>query len=99
LLTNFHSLLRLIAGIFVIADRMFWAPQVAHQDEEALLFKMQAAVTLYRSVDEEVLKGVIRETFSPSFPTSIDEAHATGERLTILVQERCHAARSQQASH
>jgi len=93
--TNFHSVLCVIAGVFMVADRMFWTSnrEVARPDQAALLSETQAALALYQSVDKEVVTSAIRERFSSSLPADWDEVKAIGERLTELVQERCHTAR------
>jgi len=93
--TNFHSALCIVAGVFIVADQVFWTSNrdVSRPDQTTLLSEMRAALALYQSVHKEVVTSHIREGFSSSFPTDEHEMRAIGGRLAKVVQERCRAAR------
>jgi len=84
LATNFHSMLCLVAGVFIVADRVFWTSNragVARPGREARLPEMRAALGFYQSVYQEAVANAIR-----GFPTDSGETEAIGQQLAMLVQ-------------
>jgi len=92
--TNIHSVLRLVAGVFIVGDRIFSTLNkgivIAPPDTEQLFSILHAALEVYRSVDDEAVGRTIIEEFPSSFPTNDEERRAIGTRLLKVVQEHCH---------
>jgi len=96
--TSFHLVLRLVAGVFTVADQVYRALEEAPASQagtEPLLAALRAALTKYRSVDEEAVRTAITNRFAQTYPTSSFEATAVGMRLAELVQECCHGLATQ----
>jgi len=96
--TNFHLVLRLVAGVFMVADQVYQALKdapAAQAGTEPLLLALRAALTKYQSVDEEAVRTAVTNRFAPTYPTDSVEARAVGMRLADLVQECCHGLATQ----
>jgi len=90
LLSSFHSLLCLIAGLFIVGDRVFWISnraEVGTLHEETRLSILKTAFDAYLRDDEKAVMQVIKETF-PSEPPGQRNLDME-KRLVLLIRTHC----------
>jgi len=95
LMSSFHSFLRLIAGLFIVGDRVYWSSNRAEDDtwdEETRLTMLKTALDAYLRDNEKAVTQVITETFPSKCPGQRDKE--LENRLALLIRTHCFASPS-----